>query len=207
MASLEDMAVVTATFLTEHAGGPVNVPLTVPGMIDLFGGGREGRDALARELAAERLAAGKQYKNGAAGALAAAKRNIQRYTTEASEKRTPKQLAGDLSRIAEREAGRIEGNRILEEARDRGGVSVDFAGYVLISKDERYREFQVTIRPDDPALAAFVAAAQQHEWFTAANELNYAVLQAWDAGRGNITGNGGAITDVDTFDVGYGPEM
>lgn len=191
MASLEDTAVVISNFLTEHAGGPMPVPVTVQGMVDLFGGGKQGVSALARELAAVR---GVKYSS--------ARRNIERYTTErGTQKRTPKRLLGDLNAIAEQRVDVVNTERVMRFAERRGGVVIDFAGYVRISRDERYREFSVTLTPDD--LRPFVAEAQQHAWYSAANELNYAVLQAW-AGGSAITGHGGVITDVDAFDVGYG---
>lgn len=194
MASVEDAARITDSFLAEHAP-PLPVPVTVTGMVDLFGGGKAGVSALARELADVR---GIKYES--------ARRNIERYTTErGAERRTPKRLLGDLNAIAERRASVVNVERITEQARELGGVVFRVAGYVRISKDERYRDFTVSVTAE--AMQPFIEATQGRRWYDAGNELNYALLQAWDEQRGIITGNGGVITDIDDFDVGYGTEI
>lgn len=190
MASLENAEKGLWVDLSDRAGAQP-APRTLQGMIDLFGGGAKGKSALAKELARERNV---KYES--------ARRNIERYTTEkGAETRTPKQLQGALNRIAERRADQEAAAQVLARAR-REGVTVHFEGQVRISKDERERAFTVRLTGDQ--LAPFVAQAQAHHWQAAADELNYAILNAWDEGRGNITGHNGIITDVDTLDPSYG---
>lgn len=190
MTSLENAAKVTITDLADAAGAP-GVPHTIQGLVDLFGGGKEGRSALARELAAER---GIKYES--------ARRNVERYTTErGTEKRTPRQLQDALDKIANKAATSQATERIEDTAR-REGVTAHFTGTVRVSKDERYRDFTVTLSAEE--LAAFIREAEGHHWKAAADELNYALMAAWDMNRGGILSAQGTITDVDELDIRFG---
>lgn len=192
MASLEREVRGVYSELADEAGAP-SVPHTVQGLVDLLGGGKEGRSALAKEIAAER---GIKYES--------AHRSVERYTTEkGAEKRTPnKQMQDALDKIANRTATAQTGQSILDAARKAGGVTVDFSGWVKVSKDERYRQFSVKLSAED--LAPMVAQATGHHWKAAGDEFNYAVMSAWDGSRGGILSAQGVITEVDELSVGYG---
>jgi hypothetical protein len=182
--NLEDASRSGLSQLQEGAG--VSLPNTVQGMIDLFGGGKAGTSALARELADVR---GVQYKS--------ARRNLERYTTGAGEKRTPKELMDDLRGIAQRKV-----NQQTAEAMGGRRVEATFAGDVQISKDLYYKTFTVTLDADE--LKDFLEEAMGHNWKAAADELSYTLLNAYDMGRGQILGPGnGAIASVDTLSFSF----
>jgi hypothetical protein len=190
MATLEDAWEEALT------AAPPPTPPTVKEMIELFGGGRAGRSALAREIARAR---GIKYES--------ALRNVQRYTTQAQQRRRPRRLGPELERIAKRRRIELEAPRRAAELAAQGAVITVRAPRIRISRDERRRpDFTVTLYPGDEGLTNFARQLAAGHRRAATNELEYSIIDAWDEERGAIVSHNAQILDVDALEITPRPE-
>ena len=165
-------------------------PTSVAGIVDLFGGGKQGNSALAVELSGTTDKSSKAYK--------AALRNVERYNAPAGrQQRTPN--AATQERLAKAAERKINADALAKIKAK--GITVHLAGRVIVSPsgtrpDERERDISgVYIAPED--VAPMVDELAGRHMNAAADEFNAAFFDAYGMGFA-------IISNVDTLDIGLG---